>query len=137
MYMHVKAFDLMMKMKSLPCNVKFMIEGEEEVGSKHLDDFLVKYKEKLKADVVLLSDTSMIANDCPSITVGLRGLAYVEVEVVGANRDLHSGTYGGAVANPIQVLARMMSSMKDENFHITVPGFYDDVIEYTKEQREE
>ena len=137
MYMHVKAFDLMMKMKSLPCNVKFMIEGEEEVGSKHLDEFLEKYKDKLKADVVLLSDTSMIANDCPSITVGLRGLAYVEVELVGANRDLHSGTYGGAVSNPIQVLARMIASMKDENFHITIPGFYDDVIEYTKEQREE
>lgn len=137
MYMHVKAFDLMMKMKSLPCNVKFMIEGEEEVGSKHLDEFLEKYKEKLKADVVLLSDTSMIGNDCPSITIGLRGLAYVEVEVVGANRDLHSGTYGGAVANPIQVLARMVTSMKDENFHITIPGFYDDVLEYTKEQRAE
>jgi acetylornithine deacetylase/succinyl-diaminopimelate desuccinylase-like protein len=136
-YMHVKAFELMMKTNQLPCNVKFMIEGEEEIGSKHLDDFLVKHKDKLKADVVLVSDTSMIANDCPSITIGLRGLSYLEVEVVAANRDLHSGTYGGAVANPIQVLARMISSMKDANNHITIPGFYDDVVEYTKEQREE
>src|SRR5262245_57882108 len=115
-YMHLKAFELMMKTKSLPCNVKFMIEGEEEVGSKHLNDFLVKYKDKLKADVVLVSDTSMIANDTPSITVGLRGLSYVEVEIVGPNRDLHSGVYGGAVGNPVQVLARMITSMKDENF---------------------
>jgi len=137
MYMQVKAFELMMSMKSLPCNVKFMIEGEEEVGSKHLNDFLVKHKDKLKADVVLVSDTSMIANDCPSITVGLRGLSYVEVEVTGANRDLHSGTFGGAVANPINVLAKMIASLKDDNNHITIPGFYDDVIEYTKEQRAE
>lgn len=136
-YMHVKAFELMMKTNQLPCNVKFMIEGEEEIGSKHLDDFLHQYKDKLKADVVLVSDTSMIANDCPSITIGLRGLSYLEVEVIGANRDLHSGTYGGAVANPIQVLARMITSMKDANNHITIPGFYDDVVEYTKEQRAE
>lgn len=136
-YMHVKAFELMMKTNQLPCNVKFMIEGEEEIGSKHLDDFLRKHKDKLKADVVLVSDTSMIANDCPSVTIGLRGLSYLEVEVTAANRDLHSGTYGGAVANPIQVLAKMISSMKDENNRITVPGFYDDVVEYTKEQRVE
>jgi acetylornithine deacetylase/succinyl-diaminopimelate desuccinylase-like protein len=114
-----------------------MIEGEEEIGSKHLDDFLRKHKEKLKADVVLVSDTSMIANDCPSVTIGLRGLSYLEVEVTAASRDLHSGTYGGAVANPIQVLAKMISSMKDENNRITIPGFYDDVVEYTKEQRGE
>ncbi|MCY7410537.1 MAG: dipeptidase [Chitinophagales bacterium] len=136
-YMHVKAFEYMMKNDALPCNVKFIIEGEEEIGSKHLDDFLRKHKDKLKADVVLVSDTSMIANDCPSVTIGLRGLSYMEVEVVAANRDLHSGTYGGAVANPIQVLARMISSMKDENNHITIPGFYDDVVEYSKEQRDE
>lgn len=136
-YMHVKAFELMMKTNQLPCNVKFMIEGEEEIGSKHLDDFLRQYKDKLKADVVLVSDTSMIANDCPSITIGLRGLSYMEVEVIGPNRDLHSGTYGGAVANPIQVLARMITSMKDANNHIAIPGFYDDVVEYTKEQRAE
>lgn len=136
-YMHVKAFELMMRTNQLPCNVKFMIEGEEEIGSKHLDEFLFRYKDKLKADVVLVSDTSMISNDCPSVTVGLRGLSYLEVEVTAANRDLHSGTYGGAVANPIQVLARMISSMKDENNHITIPGFYDDVIEYTKEERAE
>jgi acetylornithine deacetylase/succinyl-diaminopimelate desuccinylase-like protein len=136
-YMHMKAFELMMKTNQLPCNVKFMIEGEEEIGSKHLDDFLRRYKDKLKADVVLVSDTSMIANDCPSVTIGLRGLSYLEVEVVAANRDLHSGTYGGAVANPIQVLARMITSMKDKDNHITIPGFYDDVVEYTKEQRAE
>lgn len=136
-YMHVKALEIMTGMNALPCNVKFMFEGEEEIGSIHLDDFLSKNKEKLKADVVLVSDTSMIANDCPSITVGLRGLSYMEVEVTGANRDLHSGVYGGAVANPINVLARMITSLKDENFRVTIPGFYDDVVEYTAEQRAE
>ncbi len=136
-YMHVKAFEIMMKTNSLPCNIKFMIEGEEEVGSSHLNDFLRQNKERLKADVVLVSDTSMIANDCPSITIGLRGLSYNEVEVTGANRDLHSGVYGGAVGNPINVLARMIASLKDENFRITIPGFYDDVIEYTAEERAE
>ena len=136
-YMHVKAFETMMKTNSLPCNIKFMIEGEEEVGSSHLNDFLRQNKERLKADVVLVSDTSMIANDCPSITIGLRGLSYNEVEVTGANRDLHSGVYGGAVGNPINVLARMIASLKDENFRITIPGFYDDVIEYTAEERAE
>lgn len=136
-YMHVKAFEIMMKTNSLPCNIKFMIEGEEEVGSSHLNDFLRKNKERLKADVVLVSDTSMIANDCPSITIGLRGLSYNEVEITSANRDLHSGVYGGAVANPINVLAKMIASLKDENFHITIPGFYDDVLEYTAEERAE
>jgi acetylornithine deacetylase/succinyl-diaminopimelate desuccinylase-like protein len=137
MFMHVKAFEIMMRTKSLPCNIKFMIEGEEEVGSAHLNDFLKKNKDKLKADVVVVSDSSMIANDCPSLTIGLRGLSYMEVEVTGANRDLHSGTYGGAVANPINILAKMIASMKDENNHITIPGFYDNVVEYTKEQRAE
>jgi acetylornithine deacetylase/succinyl-diaminopimelate desuccinylase-like protein len=114
-----------------------MIEGEEEVGSAHLNDFLKKNKDRLSADVVVVSDSSMIANDCPSLTIGLRGLSYMEVEVTAANRDLHSGTYGGAVANPINVLAKMIASLKDEKNHVTIPGFYDDVIEYTKEQRAE
>lgn len=134
MYMHLKAFELMMKTNSLPCNVKFMIEGEEEVGSTHLGPFCINNKEKLKADVVLISDTSMIANDTPSIDTGLRGLSYVEVEVTGPNRDLHSGVYGGAVANPINVLAKMIASMHDENNHITIPGFYDKVIELTAQE---
>ena len=135
MYMHLKAFELMMKTNSLPCNVKFMIEGEEEVGSTHLGPFCINNKEKLKADVVLISDTSMIANDTPSIDTGLRGLSYVEVEVTGPNRDLHSGVYGGAVANPINVLAKMIASMHDENNHITIPGFYDKVIELIAQER--
>jgi acetylornithine deacetylase/succinyl-diaminopimelate desuccinylase-like protein len=136
-YMHIKAFESMIKNSSLSCNVKFLIEGEEEVGSSNLGEFVKNNKEKLKADVILISDTSMIANDKPSITVGLRGLSYVEVEVTGPNRDLHSGVYGGAVANPIQVLCEMIASMKDKNNHITIPGFYDDVIEISKEEREE
>lgn len=136
-YMHVKAFELMMKTNTLVCNVKFLIEGEEEVGSNNLDNFLAANKERLKADVVLVSDTSIIANDSPSLTVGLRGLTYLEVEVTGPNRDLHSGVYGGAVANPIQILAKMITSMKDENNHITIPGFYDDVTELTKVERDE
>ncbi|MCS6917109.1 MAG: dipeptidase [Chitinophagales bacterium] len=136
-YMHVKAFELMMKTGQLPCNVKFMLEGEEEVGSVHLEGFLKEHKDLLKADVVLVSDTAMISLDCPSVTIGLRGLCYFEVEVTGPNRDLHSGTYGGAVANPIQVLARMITALKDERLHITIPGFYDDVIEYSSEQRAE
>lgn len=135
MYMHLKAFELMMKTNSLPCNVKFMIEGEEEVGSTHLGPFCINNKEKLKADVVLISDTSMIANDTPSIDTGLRGLSYVEVEVTGPNRDLHSGVYGGAVANPINVLAKMIASMHDENNHITIPGFYDKVLELSAQER--
>ena len=134
-YMHVKAFEAMMASNDLPCNVKFMIEGEEEVGSDNLDKFVIDNKEKLKADVILISDTHMISMKDPSITVGLRGMAYMEVEVTGANRDLHSGTYGGAVANPINVLCDMIASMKDENEHITIPGFYDKVAELTAEQR--
>lgn len=134
-YMHVKAFELMMRTNSLPCNIKFMIEGEEEVGSDNLVPFLEANKEKLKADVILISDTSMIANDVPSLTVGLRGLSYHEVEVTGPNRDLHSGVYGGAVANPINILCEMIASLKDENNHITIPGFYDDVIELSVDEK--
>lgn len=135
MFMHVKAFELMMKSNDLPCNIKFMIEGEEEVGSANLDSFLENYKEKLKADCVLVSDTSMLGNDTPSITTGLRGLSYVQVEVTGPNRDLHSGVYGGGVANPINVLCDMIASLQDENKKITIPGFYDDVIELSTEER--
>lgn len=137
MYMHIKAFEAMVKNNALPCNVKFMIEGEEEVGSTNLGPFCISNKEKLKADVVLISDTSMIANDIPSIDVGLRGLSYVEVEVTGPNRDLHSGVYGGAVANPINILAKMIASLHDENNRITIPGFYDDVVELSAEERNE
>ncbi|MFN5629347.1 MAG: dipeptidase [Bacteroidota bacterium] len=137
MYMHVKALEVMLKNNVLPCNVKFMIEGEEEVGSSNLGTFVKQNKEKLKADVILISDTSILGNDLPSIDVGLRGLSYVEVEVVGPNRDLHSGVYGGAVANPAQVLCEMIASLKDENNHITIPGFYDDVVELSKEERAE
>ena len=135
-YMHVKAFELMMSTNSLPCNVKFMIEGEEEVGSSNLGVFVSQNKERLKADVVLISDTSMISLDHPSLETGLRGLSYVEVEVTGPNRDLHSGVYGGAVANPATILAKMIASMHDENNHITIPGFYDDVLELSSKERE-
>lgn len=136
-YMHVKAFEILIKNELLPCNVKFMIEGEEEVGSENLGWFLERNREKLKNDVILISDTGMISNQQPSITTGLRGLSYVEVEVTGPNRDLHSGLYGGAVANPINVLAKMIASMHDENNHITIPGFYDRVIEVTQDERAE
>lgn len=136
MYMHVKALEYMAKNDALPCNVKFMIEGEEEVGSENLEGFIQNNREKLSNDVILISDTGMIAKDVPSITTGLRGLSYVEVEVTGANRDLHSGLYGGAVANPINVLAKMIASLHDENKHITIPGFYDKVEELTKAERE-
>jgi acetylornithine deacetylase/succinyl-diaminopimelate desuccinylase-like protein len=136
-YMHIKAFELMMQTNSLACNVKFMIEGEEEVGSSNLGIFVKANKERLKADVVLISDTSIIANDTPSIDCGLRGLSYVEVEVTGPNRDLHSGVYGGAVANPINILSKMIASMHDENNHITIPGFYEDVLEVSAEDRAE
>ena len=135
MYMHIKAFELMMKTNTLPCNVKFMIEGEEEVGSPSLGPWIIANKEKLKGDVILISDTSIIANDTPSIDVGLRGLAYMEVEVVGPNRDLHSGVYGGAVANPINVLCKLIADCHDENKHITIPGFYEDVMELSAEER--
>ncbi len=136
-YMHVKAFETMMRTNTLPCNIKIMIEGEEEVGSSNLGIFVKANKEKLKADVVLISDTSILANDIPSINVGLRGLSYMEVEVTGPNRDLHSGVYGGAVANPIQVLAEMITSMKDKNGKITIPGFYKDVQLVSKKERAE
>jgi len=135
-YMHIKAFETMMATDSLPCNVKFMIEGEEEIGSDNLGIFVKANKEKLKADVILISDTAIVANDIPSIDVGLRGLSYLEVEVTGANRDLHSGVYGGAVANPINVLTKMIASLHDENNHITIPNFYDDVLELTPTERE-
>jgi acetylornithine deacetylase/succinyl-diaminopimelate desuccinylase-like protein len=135
-FMHVKAFETMMQTQSLTCNVKFMIEGEEEVGSSNLGTYCRNNKEKLKADVILISDTGILANDIPSIDVGLRGLSYVEVEVTGPNIDLHSGVYGGAVANPINVLCTMIASLHDENRHITIPGFYDDVLEVSVEDRD-
>ncbi len=137
MYMHVKAMEYMTSTGNLPCNVKFMIEGEEEVGSESLSWFVPRNREKLANDVILISDTGMIANDIPSITTGLRGLSYVEVEVTGPNRDLHSGLYGGAVANPINVLTKMIASLHDENNHITIPGFYDNVEELSLEERAE
>ncbi len=136
-YMHIKAFEGMMKTNTLPCNVRFMIEGEEEVGSSNLGPWVKENKSRLKGDVILISDTSIIANDTPSIEVGLRGLSYIEVEVTGPNRDLHSGVYGGAVGNPIQILCQMITSLKDKDNHITIPGFYDDVLELSKSEREE
>jgi acetylornithine deacetylase/succinyl-diaminopimelate desuccinylase-like protein len=137
LYMHVKAFELMNRTGTLTCNVKFMIEGEEEIGSPSLKQFCKDNKELLKADVILISDTTMIAQDIPSITVGLRGLSYMEVEVTGPNRDLHSGLYGGAVGNPANLLAKMIASLTDENNHISIPGFYDDVQEVTDGERTE
>ena len=137
MYMHVKAFEAMMETNALTCNVKFMIEGEEEVGSDNLEAFIKEEKQKLSADVILISDTSIINNDTPSITVGLRGLSYLEVEVTGPNKDLHSGVYGGAVANPINILTKLIADMQDEDGRITLPGFYDDVLEYPEAQRAE
>ena len=137
MYMHVKALEFMTQTGNLPCNVKFMIEGEEEVGSESLEWFVKNNREKLSNDVILISDTGMIAKDVPSVTTGLRGLSYVEVEVTGPNRDLHSGLYGGAVANPINVLTKMIAALHDENNHITVPGFYDKVAELSVEERSE
>jgi acetylornithine deacetylase/succinyl-diaminopimelate desuccinylase-like protein len=137
MYMHIKAFEILMKQNTLPCNVKFMIEGEEEIGSEHLEGFVTANKELLKSDVVLISDTSMISNENPSITTGLRGLSYLEVEVTGPNRDLHSGVYGGAVANPINILCDMISKLHDENRRINIPGFYDDVEEVSAQERAE
>jgi hypothetical protein len=134
--MHIKAVEVMMKNGGLPCNVKVMIEGEEEVGSNNLGVFVKANKERLKADVVLISDTAMIANDVPSINTGLRGLSYVEVEVTGPNRDLHSGVYGGAVANPINALCEMIASLHDADRRITIPGFYDTVNELSKAERD-
>ncbi|MEY4791196.1 MAG: hypothetical protein RIT34_3 [Bacteroidota bacterium] len=136
-FMHVKALEAMLKSQELPCNVKLMIEGEEEIGSPNLAIFVKENKAKLKADIILVSDTGMLANDVPSITTGLRGLSYVEVEVTGPNRDLHSGLYGGCVANPINILTQMIASLHDENNHITIPGFYDRVQELSPEDRAE
>ncbi|MEN8138493.1 MAG: dipeptidase [Bacteroidota bacterium] len=137
MYMHVKAFEIMMNTDSLPCNIKFMIEGEEEVGSTSLGWFVERNHKRLKNDIILISDTGMISNAQPSITTGLRGLAHLEVEVTGPNRDLHSGLYGGAVANPINILSKMISQLHDENMHITIPGFYDGALELSNEERAE
>lgn len=134
-FMHIKAFEYLVKTGQLPCNVKFMIEGEEEVGSPNLAKFCEEHKEMLKADVILVSDTSMIARDIPSITTGLRGLTYLQAEVTGPGSDLHSGLFGGAVANPVIILAKMLASLHDENNRITIPGFYDDVLEVSDEER--
>lgn len=135
-YMHIKALETMLATDSLTCNIKMMIEGEEEIGSSHLETFVKEHRDLLKCDTILISDTSIIANDVPSIETGLRGLTYMEVEVVGANRDLHSGVYGGGVANPINVLCEMIASLKDENGHITIPGFYDQVQELSQAERD-
>lgn len=135
MFMHVKALEYMVKEGKLPCNIKFMIEGEEEVGSKNLGWFVERNKEKLKNDIILISDTGIIAKDTPSITTSLRGLSYMEVEVTGPNKDLHSGVYGGAVANPVNVLSKMIAQLHDENNHITIPHFYDKVKEISAEER--
>lgn len=137
MYMHVKALETLLQNDALPCNVKFMIEGEEEIGSDNLEIFVKNNREKLEADVILISDTGIISNEHPSITTGLRGLSYVEVEVTGPSRDLHSGMYGGAVANPINVLCEMIASLKDEDGQITIPNFYDKVAKISTEEREE
>ena len=134
-YMHVKALETMVKTNTLTTNIKFCIEGEEEVGSPNLGKFVASHKDLLKADVILISDTAMISLDTPSIDIGVRGLSYIEVEVTGPNRDLHSGVYGGAVANPITILAKMIASLHDENNHITIPGFYDDVAISTDAER--
>ncbi|WMJ72459.1 dipeptidase [Cytophagaceae bacterium ABcell3] len=137
MYMHVKALEIMLQHDTLPCNVKFMIEGEEEIGSDSLDNFIRENKELVKADIALISDTGIFSNECPTITTGLRGLSYLEVEVIGPNRDLHSGVYGGAIGNPVNILCEMIASLKDKDNHITIPGFYDKVKVLSKEEREE
>ena len=134
-YMHIKALETLVQTHTLANNIKFCIEGEEEVGSPNLGKFVASHKELLKADCVLISDSAMISLDTPSIDIGVRGLSYIEVEITGPNRDLHSGVYGGAVANPITILAKMIASCHDENNHITIPGFYDDVVESTEEER--
>ncbi|MEX1001556.1 MAG: dipeptidase [Crocinitomicaceae bacterium] len=136
MYMHVKAFEAMCKTDSLACNVKFMIEGEEEVGSEHLEGFIKEHTDKLSANVILVSDTGIMSKETPTITTGLRGLSYVEVEVTGPNRDLHSGLYGGAVANPINILSKMIAALIDDEGKIAVPGFYDQVASISKEEKE-
>ena len=134
-FMHAKAFETMVKTNTLPCNVKFMLEGEEEIGSGSLAKWIVKYKNLVKADIILVSDTSMIASDVPSITTGLRGLAYWEIEVTGPQADLHSGLFGGAVANPLNTLCEMITSCLDENNHIAIPHFYDDVVNCSRKER--
>lgn len=134
-FMHIKAFETMVKTNSLPTNIKFIIEGEEEIGSPNLGSFIKENKDLLKADVILISDTAMLSLENPSIDVGVRGLSYIEVEVTGPNRDLHSGVYGGAVANPITLLCQMISSLHDNENHITIPGFYDDVLEVSEQER--
>ena len=136
-FMHVKAFEAMMKTNSLPCIIKFIIEGEEEVGSVSLAGFLEENKEKLSCDVILISDTHIYSNEQPTVTTGLRGLSYMEVEVEGPNRDLHSGLYGGAVPNPINVLAEMIAKLHDEEGRITIDGFYDNVEIVSAEDRAE
>lgn len=136
-FMHIKAFEYLAKTGKLDCNVKFMIEGEEEIGSPNLEKFCKEHKDMLKADTILVSDTSMLGKDAPSITTGLRGLAYMEVEVTGPNKDLHSGLFGGAVANPANVLSKMIGQLTDENNKVTIPGFYDDVLEASEEERKE
>lgn len=135
MYMHIKALETMVQTNSLPVNIKFLIEGEEEVGSKHLNEFIKSHTHLLQANVVLISDTAMLSLEQPSIDVGVRGLSYIEVELTGPNRDLHSGVYGGAVANPITILAKMIASLHDENNCITIPGFYDSVVNLSQEER--
>ncbi|QDK82912.1 dipeptidase [Spirosoma sp. KCTC 42546] len=136
-YMHIKAIEAMVATDGLPCNVKVMIEGEEEVGSDHLGTFVTENRDMLKADVILISDTSIISNETPSLEMGLRGLSYVEVQVTGANRDLHSGVYGGGVANPINVLCDMIASLHDEDGRVTIPGFYDNVVDLSDAERAE
>lgn len=133
--MHVKALEIMNQTGTMSTNIKFLIEGEEEVGSPNLGPFVAAHKDLLKCDVILISDSALLSMDTPSLDVGMRGLSYIEVEVTGANRDLHSGTYGGAVANPITILAKMIASCHDENNHITIPGFYDDVLVATPDER--
>jgi acetylornithine deacetylase/succinyl-diaminopimelate desuccinylase-like protein len=135
LYMHIKALEILVQTNTLQNNIKFCIEGEEEIGSPNLGKFVAANKELLKADCVLISDSAMISLDTPSIDIGVRGLSYIEVEVTGPNRDLHSGVYGGAVANPITILAKMIASLHDENNHISIPGFYDDVAVATPEER--
>ena len=137
MFMHIKALEVMEQNGGIPCNIKFMIEGEEEVGSDNLETFVRENTDKLDNDVILISDTGMLANDIPSITTGLRGMSYVEVEITGPNRDLHSGLYGGAVANPINILTKMVASLHDENNRVTIPGFYDKVEELNAAEREQ
>jgi acetylornithine deacetylase/succinyl-diaminopimelate desuccinylase-like protein len=134
-FMHVKALETMVKTNTMSTNIKFLIEGEEEIGSPSLGKFVGENKDLLKADVILISDSSMLSMENPSLDIGVRGLSYIEVEVTGPDRDLHSGTYGGAVANPITILAHMIDSCHDENNHVTIPGFYDDVLEASEEER--